>query len=112
MAELIVLGIAVIGIYWLVSSVISIGSGILGIVIPLAIWMGIGWAAGKLLRGKGYGPVGDVILGLLGGVVGNTLFDVMNIGIGGVVGTFAAGIVGAMVFIFVVRLIHDSEFAS
>lgn len=112
MVELAVLAIAVIGIYWVVSSVISIGSGILGIVIPLAIWMGIGWASGKLLRGKGYGPIGDVLLGLLGGVVGNVLFGMMNIGIGGVVGTFAAGIVGAVVFIFVIRLVHDAKFAS
>lgn len=112
MVELVVLIAVVIGIYWAVTSVVSIGSGILGIVIPLLIWMGIGWASGKLLRGKGYGPVGDILLGLTGGVVGNIIFGWLNIGLGGLPGAFAAGIFGAVILVFGIRLVHDSKFAS
>lgn len=112
MVELIVILAVVIGIYWAASSVFSLAGTVFGIIIPLMIWMGIGYIAGKLLRGKGYGLVGDVLLGLGGGLVGNVIFGWLNIGLPGVIGAFAAGVFGAVVLVFGIRLVHNSEFAS
>ena len=33
-----------------------------------------GWIAGKLMRGRGYGIIADIILGLIGAIIGNWLF--------------------------------------
>jgi uncharacterized membrane protein YeaQ/YmgE (transglycosylase-associated protein family) len=38
-----------------------------------------GWLAGKLARGRGFGCIGDVILGLIGSVVGGWLFTKLGI---------------------------------
>jgi uncharacterized membrane protein YeaQ/YmgE (transglycosylase-associated protein family) len=38
-----------------------------------------GWLAGKLVRGRGYGVIADVLLGLLGGVVGGWIFAVFGV---------------------------------
>ena len=38
-----------------------------------------GWLAGLIMRGSGYGIIGDVIVGLLGAMVGGYLLSVMNI---------------------------------
>jgi len=38
-----------------------------------------GWLAGKLARGKGFGCIGDVVLGLIGSVVGGWIFTKLGI---------------------------------
>ena len=37
-----------------------------------------GWLAGKLMRGYGYGAVADILLGLVGGIIGSILFGVVR----------------------------------
>ena len=46
-------------------------SGVVGWLIAIGIWMLIGYVAGQLIRGKDYGLVGNVGLGLAGGIVGS-----------------------------------------
>jgi uncharacterized membrane protein YeaQ/YmgE (transglycosylase-associated protein family) len=38
-----------------------------------------GWIAGKLARGKGFGCIGDVVLGLIGSVIGGWIFSKLGI---------------------------------
>jgi uncharacterized membrane protein YeaQ/YmgE (transglycosylase-associated protein family) len=38
-----------------------------------------GWAAGKLIRGRGYGVIADILLGLVGGVVGGWIFAAFGV---------------------------------
>ena len=38
-----------------------------------------GWLAGKLVRGKGYGVIADILLGLIGGIVGGWIFAVFGV---------------------------------
>ena len=38
-----------------------------------------GWLAGKLIRGRGYGVIADILLGLLGGIVGGWIFAVFGV---------------------------------
>ena len=39
-----------------------------------------GWLAGKISRGKGFGCITDIVLGLIGGVLGGWLFTKLGIG--------------------------------
>jgi uncharacterized membrane protein YeaQ/YmgE (transglycosylase-associated protein family) len=87
--------------------------GLLDILIALVVWGIIGSLAGNILRGRGFGIVGNIILGLLGGITGSFVFHL--IGWGGVldipfIGFLAAGTMGAILFIFAMRLI-DHNFA-
>jgi uncharacterized membrane protein YeaQ/YmgE (transglycosylase-associated protein family) len=41
----------------------------------------VGWLAGIVMRGSGYGVVGDIIVGLLGAVVGSYLFQALKVSV-------------------------------
>jgi len=69
-----------------------------------------GWLAGKLMKGGGFGLVGDIVVGILGALVGGFLFGTLGVSTGGgLLGAIAAATVGAVVLIFVVRLIKKGK---
>ena len=63
-----------------------------------------GWLAGKLSRGAGFGCIGNVILGLIGSVLGGWIFSKLGIFGGGFAYSLAAATVGAVVLVAVARL--------
>jgi uncharacterized membrane protein YeaQ/YmgE (transglycosylase-associated protein family) len=63
-----------------------------------------GWIAGHLTRGRGFGCVVDIILGLIGAVVGGWIFTKLGIVLWGFWGSLAAATVGAVVLVAIARL--------
>ena len=112
MLQLIVVLLVLIVIFGVASSVIGMFANIFGLAITVLTFMFIGWLAGKLLRGKGYGPIQDAILGLVGGIVGSVVLGLFNLSFGGLIGTLFAGVVGAIIVVFLMRLFHDADFAK
>ena len=64
-----------------------------------------GWAAGRIMKGGGYGVVMDIILGIVGAVVGGWLVGFVGIHAGGFISTILVGILGAVLLIWITRLI-------
>ena len=65
-----------------------------------------GWATGKIMRGSGYGPLVDILLGIAGGVVGGWIMQAVGFrGQGGTIYTILVAIGGAIVLTFIYRLI-------
>jgi len=74
----------------------------------LIIGMIAGWLAGLIMRGKGFGLLGNMIVGVLGAMVGGYMFSFLNITTGhGLIGSLFTALVGAVVFLFLVRLIKN-----
>jgi uncharacterized membrane protein YeaQ/YmgE (transglycosylase-associated protein family) len=71
----------------------------------LIIGLVAGWLAGKLMRGGGYGLIGDLVLGVIGAFLGGWLFGVLGIAAGGLIGRLITATVGAVVLLFLIRLI-------
>lgn len=63
-----------------------------------------GWLTGKLMRGAGYGILMDLILGLIGAVIGGWIFGLLGISSYGFLGSLAAATVGAIVLVAIARL--------
>lgn len=63
-----------------------------------------GWLTGKVTRGAGYGCLGDVVLGMVGAVVGGWIFGKLGIFGGGFLYSLAAATVGAVVLVSIARL--------
>ena len=63
-----------------------------------------GWLAGKIARGAGYGCITDIILGLVGSVLGGWLFMKLGIFGGGFLYSLAAATVGAIILVAIVHL--------
>lgn len=64
-----------------------------------------GWLAGKLMKGGGFGLLFNIVIGILGGIVGNWLFAKLNISLSsGIIGDILTGAIGASVILFVAGL--------
>jgi uncharacterized membrane protein YeaQ/YmgE (transglycosylase-associated protein family) len=67
-----------------------------------------GWAAGKIMKGAGYGTLMDIILGIVGGVIGGWLLGIVGIHAGGLIGTILVSIFGAVFLIWLSRMIKKA----
>jgi uncharacterized membrane protein YeaQ/YmgE (transglycosylase-associated protein family) len=75
-----------------------------GLIGWIVIGLIAGWLAGKIARGAGYGCITDIILGLVGSVLGGWLFMKLGIFGGGFLYSLAAATVGAIILVAVVHL--------
>jgi uncharacterized membrane protein YeaQ/YmgE (transglycosylase-associated protein family) len=64
-----------------------------------------GWATGKIMKGSGYGFIVDVLLGIAGALVGGWIAGHLGIGGGGLIITILIAIGGAVILVFLFRLI-------
>lgn len=78
------------------------------LILFLVIGALAGWIGSSLMKGGGFGLVGNLVVGVIGAFVGGLVFDLLGISAGGMVGTLVMAVVGAMVFLFVVRLIKSA----
>jgi len=63
-----------------------------------------GWLAGKVSRGRGFGCIANIILGLVGAILGGWIFTKLGIFGGGLIFSIAAATLGAVVLVSVARL--------
>jgi uncharacterized membrane protein YeaQ/YmgE (transglycosylase-associated protein family) len=72
----------------------------------LIVGLVAGWLAGTLVKGGGFGLVGDLIVGVVGAFVGGFLFSTFGVSAGGgLIGSIVVATIGAVVLLFLVRLI-------
>jgi uncharacterized membrane protein YeaQ/YmgE (transglycosylase-associated protein family) len=75
-----------------------------GLLAWLFLGLVAGWLAGKLSRGRGYGCITDIILGLIGSFIGGWLFTKLGIFGGGFLYSLAAATLGAVILVAIVHL--------
>jgi uncharacterized membrane protein YeaQ/YmgE (transglycosylase-associated protein family) len=63
-----------------------------------------GWLAGTISRGRGFGCLADIVLGLIGSILGGWIFTKLNIPGGGLLFSIAAATVGAVILVSVARI--------
>ena len=68
-----------------------------------------GWLAGKIAQGEGYGCITDIILGLVGSLLGGWIFTKLGIFGGGFLYSLAAATVGAVILVSIVHLLAGSR---
>jgi uncharacterized membrane protein YeaQ/YmgE (transglycosylase-associated protein family) len=65
-----------------------------------------GWLAGQLMKGGGFGVVGDIVVGVVGALLGGFLFRTLGVSSGGgLIGAIIVATIGAVVLIILLRLI-------
>lgn len=67
----------------------------------IAVGLVAGWILGKIRRGRGYGLLGNLIVGALGSLVGGFLAGLLNIPAGGWGVSIAMAVIGAITFFVV-----------
>jgi uncharacterized membrane protein YeaQ/YmgE (transglycosylase-associated protein family) len=76
----------------------------------LIIWLLIGaiagWLAGQIMKGGGFGLVGDIIVGIIGAFIAGELFPRLGFSLGGgILGAIIAAAIGACLLLFIIRLV-------
>jgi uncharacterized membrane protein YeaQ/YmgE (transglycosylase-associated protein family) len=78
-----------------------------GLLVILFVGLVAGWLAGKIVRGTGFGIIGDIIVGIAGALVASFLFPKLGIAIGsGLISEIIYSAIGAIILLLVVRLIR------
>jgi len=78
-----------------------------GILVILFVGLIAGWLAGKVVRGTGFGLIGDLIVGIAGALVASLLFPRLGIHLGtGLVSEIIYSAIGAVVLLLIVRLLR------
>jgi uncharacterized membrane protein YeaQ/YmgE (transglycosylase-associated protein family) len=76
-----------------------------GLIAWIVVGLIAGWLAGVVMKGGGYGVIGDIIVGLVGALVGGFLMGYFVQGMAGFWGSILVSFVGACIFIALLRAI-------
>lgn len=85
---------------------------ITGFLIFIVIGATAGWLAGTIMKGGGFGLPGNILIGIVGGIVGGFLFRLLVIAAGGLIGSMVTATVGAVVLLYVIGLFKNRKESS
>ena len=72
----------------------------------VVVGIAAGWIAGVVMKGRGLGLVGNLVVGVIGALVGGFLFRMMGVTAGGLVGQIVIAAAGAIILLALVRLLR------
>lgn len=66
-----------------------------------------GWLAGTIMQGRGFGCIGNVIIGLIGGVIGGYIFQTLDIAplATGILNEIITSLIGAMILLGIANML-------
>ena len=62
-----------------------------------------GWLAGKIMRGRGFGLLLDLALGIVGSLVGGAVFGLLGLSAYGTIGSIVVATAGAVLLLYLIR---------
>lgn len=65
----------------------------------------IGWLAGLIVKGRGFGILGDIVVGVIGGALGGWMADVLGFYASSSFAAFLIALAGAVILVGLTRLI-------
>ncbi|MDE1903645.1 MAG: GlsB/YeaQ/YmgE family stress response membrane protein [Alphaproteobacteria bacterium] len=78
-----------------------------GILVLLLVGLVAGWLAGQIVRGRGFGLVGDLVVGVVGAFIGRWIFGALGIFVGmGLIGAVISATIGAVILVAIIRLVR------
>ena len=76
------------------------------LIILLLVGAIAGWAAGQIVKGYGFGLVGNIVVGVVGAFIGNWLFPVLGLWGADMIGMIISAILGAVILLVVIGLVR------
>jgi uncharacterized membrane protein YeaQ/YmgE (transglycosylase-associated protein family) len=75
----------------------------------LLIGLAAGWIAGQVMKGRGFGPIGNIVVGVVGAIVGGLLFDALGISASSsTLGALVTAVLGAIVLLALVGALRKA----
>jgi uncharacterized membrane protein YeaQ/YmgE (transglycosylase-associated protein family) len=83
------------------------GNSNMDLLIFLLVGAIAGWLAGLIVRGFGFGLIGNIVVGIIGALVAGYLFPRLGIGLpAGLIGEILSAVVGAVIVLVIIGLIR------
>lgn len=77
------------------------------LIILLIVGAIAGWLAGIIVKGYGFGLIGNIVVGVVGAFIGNWLFPSLGLwDIPGIVGVIVSATLGAIILLVIIGLIR------
>lgn len=77
-----------------------------GIIAWLIVGAIAGWLAGLIMKGGGYGILGDIVVGIIGAFIGGLVLSILGVGgSAGFIGSIVVALIGAIILIAIVRAV-------
>lgn len=70
------------------------------------IGLAAGWLAGQLTKGKGFGPLGDLAIGVVGALIGGLIFRLLGIMPTNLLGRLVSATAGAIILLVILRSVR------
>jgi uncharacterized membrane protein YeaQ/YmgE (transglycosylase-associated protein family) len=81
------------------------------LLVLLLVGLVAGFLASHVMAGRGFGLIGDILVGIVGALLGSWLFlHVLNITASGLLGEMVIAFIGAVILIGIVRLFSGGRF--
>ncbi len=65
-----------------------------------------GWLAGVLVKGYGFGLIGNIVIGVIGAFIGAWLLPQLGFGVGGLLGAIVSATIGAIILLLLIGLVR------
>jgi uncharacterized membrane protein YeaQ/YmgE (transglycosylase-associated protein family) len=83
--------------------------GIESIIVWLIVGAIAGWLAGLIVKGGGFGLLGNIVIGIIGAVVAGWLLPTLGVHLGaGIIGAIIDSVIGAVVVLVIISLIKKT----
>ncbi len=67
----------------------------------------VGWIAGKIIKGSGFGLLGNILVGIAGAFVGKVVFGLLGLGTENLIGELVTGVAGAVILLWLITFIRN-----
>lgn len=83
--------------------------GIESLLIFLIVGAVAGWLAGQLVKGYGFGLIGNIVVGIVGALIAGWLFPAIGISLGaGIIAAIIHATIGAVILLVLLRLVKSA----
>ena len=83
--------------------------GIESILVFLIVGAVAGWLAGLIVKGYGFGLLGNIVVGIVGAFIAGWLFPMLGVSLGaGIVAAIIHAVIGAVILLVLIRLVKSA----
>jgi uncharacterized membrane protein YeaQ/YmgE (transglycosylase-associated protein family) len=75
------------------------------LIIVLLVGALAGWLAGNIMKGVGFGLIGNIVVGVIGAALGGFIFSLVGISAYGLIGSLITATAGAVALLYLISLV-------
>jgi uncharacterized membrane protein YeaQ/YmgE (transglycosylase-associated protein family) len=65
-----------------------------------------GWIAGQIVKGRGFGLLGNIVVGIIGSLLGGFVFSLVGLASYGILGSLIVSVVGAVLLLWLIQFVQ------